>query len=178
MVKTISPEAIQKATGKSWEDWLVFFNSIGASQLSHQEIAQKAGDLGGAPSWWRQMVTVVYEQHIGRRVPGQDCDGHFATSASKTITGDSLDHVLERWKQLMKGTEDFAGVPITRGPDVTKTEKWRYWRCGLADGSRLSVNISYKADEKISLSVQHERIESPEQVNHWRDYWNVFLKSY
>jgi len=86
MARTISPEAIEGGTGRSWDEWLAFFTSIGAEQLTHQEIVARASELG-APPWWRQMVTVAYEQHIGRRVPGQDCDGEFNLSASRTRPG-------------------------------------------------------------------------------------------
>ena len=40
----MSPEAIADGTGRSWEDWLTFFESIGASELTHREI------VAGRPS--------------------------------------------------------------------------------------------------------------------------------
>jgi hypothetical protein len=174
MAASIGHEAIEKATGKSWSEWLVFFESIGAPQLNHKEIAQKAGDLGGAPPWWRQMVTVAYEQHIGRRVSGQDCNGQFSVSASKTIVG-TLDVALEIWKTKAKGHTEFSDVPISRAPELSQTEKWRYWRCGLSDGSRISVNFSAKPQGKAVISIQHERLESMEQVEHWRKFWKEFI---
>lgn len=173
MSNAISLEAIERATNKSWGEWLQFFEEIHASRLSHQEIAQKAGDLGGAPNWWRQMVTVAYEQHIGRRIPGQDCDGQFNVSVTKTVSG-TMDDALAAWKKRTEGLSDFSDVSISRGPSVTSTEKWRYWRCGLADGSRVNVNISLKSPGKTTVSIQHEQLESTEQVEHWRSYWKGF----
>ena len=175
MANTISLEAIQRATGRPWTEWLKFFEEIGAAKLSHQEIVQKAGDLAGAPPWWRQTVTVAYEQHIGRRIPGQDCDGQFNVSVNKTVAG-TLDEALKKWQNLTNGFAEFSDISVTRGPHVSSTEKWRYWRCGLADGSKVNVNFSLKSPGKSALSVQHEQLESREQVEHWRAYWKDFVR--
>jgi hypothetical protein len=88
----MSDAAIEKGTGRSWESWLGVFAAAGADQLSHQEIVEVAGGAG-APPGWRQMVTVPFEQHLGRRVVGQVGDGVFNVSASKTVSG-SLDDAL------------------------------------------------------------------------------------
>ena len=176
MPQAISIKAIVNHTGKSWDQWLEVFERIGASKLSHKEIAQTLHDLGEAGDWWAQMVTVAYEQHIGRRIPGQDCDGNFAVSVGKTLDG-SMEEVLARWTSLVAGAQDFSDIAISRGPETSQTEKWRYWRCGLADGSRISVNIYQKSPGKAALSVQLERLESCEQVEHWRAYWKKRLAS-
>ena len=174
MARTISPEAIEGGTGRSWDEWLAFFTSIGAEQLTHQEIVARASELG-APPWWRQMVTVAYEQHIGRRVPGQDCDGEFNLSASRTRPG-TLDSSMARWVEVVEGRDEFSGVPVTRGPDLTSSEKWRYWRCGLADGSRVVVYVSARGPGKTVVNVQHEKLESDDVVGHWREFWKGLLQ--
>jgi hypothetical protein len=177
MATTISYEAIEKATGKSWSEWLSFFEDIGADQLDHKEIAQKVGDLGGAPPWWRQMVTVAYEQHIGRRAPGQNSEGQFAVSVGKTVA-ESIDEAVDTWKTKTMNRKHFSGIPITRGPEMSRTEKWRYWRCGLADRSRIIVNFSAKLDGRTVISIQHENLESSEQTELWRRFWKDFLKQF
>ena len=175
MARTLSPEAIEQGTGRTWDEWLAFFESIGASELTHRQIVEAASE-SGAPPWWRQMVTVAYEQHIGRRVPGQDGAGTFNVSASRTVEG-SMDDALARWVAVVGDRTDHAGVGVTRGPDESRTDKWRYWRCGLADGSRVVVNISAKAPGKAVVNVQHERLEDAELVDHWRSYWKAVLAS-
>ena len=175
MAAALSPKAIEAETGRSWDEWVAYFDSKGASELSHQEIVDLASALG-APPWWRQMVTVAYEQHIGRRVPGQRGDGTFAISASKTITA-SLDGALERWVEHVGTPADVSGIRLERGPDISSTKKWRYWRCGLSDGSRVTVNISAKSETKSVVSVQHEGLESEEAGEHWRSFWKATLSS-
>jgi hypothetical protein len=173
VTKAINIAAVEKATGKSWEQWLKFFDSIKAKNLSHKEIARKVYE-SGTPGWWSQMLTVAYEQHIGRRVPGQDCDGEFNVSASKTLKG-TMDEALERWIKLTKNREEFSDIAISRVPNISKTEKWRYWHCGLADGSRISVSIYQKSPDKVSLGLGHEKLESVDHAEHWRAYWKDLL---
>jgi hypothetical protein len=173
VTRTISPEAIESGTGRSWDEWLNFFTSIGAENLTHQEIVERAAE-SGAPPWWCQMVTVTYEQHIGRRRPGGDGNGAFNVSANKTVEL-AMDDALARWSELVGDRDEFDGVAISRGPDTSSTDKWRYWRCGLADGSRVVVNISAKSPTKSAVSVQHEKLESEDLVEHWREYWKTML---
>ena len=79
-------EAVERATGRSWDDWLAYMATIGADTLSHHEIAAalltelegKVDNLG----WWAQATAVAYEQYVGRRVPGQRPDGTFQTSVA------------------------------------------------------------------------------------------------
>jgi len=142
--------------------------------MSHQEIVEVASSFG-APPWWGQMVTVAFEQHIGRRAPGQRGDGSFSISANKTRPG-SLDDALARWREVVGSPTEISGVALERGPEVSSTPKWRYWRCVLSDGSRVQVNFSQKTPEKASISVQHEQLASPDEAEHWRAFWKDVLR--
>ena len=57
------------------------------------------------------MVTVTYEQHIGRRVPGQDGGGEFSVSTSQTRAG-TMDETIKRWIEVVSEREEFSGVAI------------------------------------------------------------------
>lgn len=176
MVQAMSSEAIQAGTGHGLDHWIAFLDGRDAGSIPHREIAIILHEQGGVSEWWAQMLTVAYEQHIGRRVPGQDCDGEFNVSVTKTIHG-SMDDAFEWWNERVAGHAEFSDVPISRGPNTSETAKWRYWRAGLADGSRVNVHIHQKEPGKASLSLQHEKLESPEQIEHWRSYWRQFLKN-
>lgn len=175
MVRTMNVAALENGTGKSWSEIEQYLAGIGADQLSHKEIAGKLHEDGIAEAWWAQSVTVAYEQQIGRRVPGQDCNGEYSVSVSKTIIGE-LDDALRVWQEHVGSAEAFSAIDISRGPERSSTEKWRYWRCGLSDGSRVNVNIYQKAAGKAALSIQHERLESSEQVEHWRAFWKDYVR--
>ncbi|EHR39726.1 hypothetical protein [Alishewanella jeotgali] len=166
---SMSEAAIEKGSGQSWAHWLALLTARQAEQLSHKDIAILLAEQGVSP-WWCQMLAVQFEQYLGRRVVGQDCSGSFSVSVNKTLSG-SMDDALAFWQQLVAGEQAFADIPLSRGPDISQTEKWRYWRCGLADGSRLNINIYQKAPDKAALSIQHEKLESEAQVEFWRSYW-------
>ena len=174
MTKGSNIEAIEKATGRSWEKWLEFFESIGAKDLSHTEIAKKVNETG-TPGWWSQSVTVAYEQHIGRRKPGQRPDGKFDVSASRTIEG-TMDETLDKWLELVEDIKEFNGVRLEGEPGISKTEKWRNWRCALSDGSRVVVGIYQKAPNKAGLGLAHEKLASAQLAEQQRSYWKSFLQ--
>jgi hypothetical protein len=174
MTKSINSEAIEKATGKSWDEWLTYFKKVGADKLSHKEIAIKAHE-GGAPDWWAQMVTVTYEQAIGRRVPGQASDGTFTAAVSKTVNG-SRAQVFEAWEKLLQGRTELNGVTIVRGPTSSQNEKWHYWHCGIKDGSRINITMYEKTPGKVTFGLAHEKLASPEETERWRAFWKLQLE--
>lgn len=174
MVRMMNVEAIERGIGRSWSEVREFLAGINASDMDHKEIAAALDASGLATGWWAQSATVAYEQQIGRRVPGQDCDGHYQVSVSKTVAG-SMDGVRAKWLDLLDGSDEFSGIPVSAGPELSDTAKWRYWRCALADGSRVNVNVYEKDARKSVLSLQHEKLESHEQLAHWRAYWKGLL---
>lgn len=174
MVRSMNIEAIENGIGRSWSEVEEFLGGINAKGLSHKEIAVALNESGLARGWWAQSATVAYEQQIGRRQPGQDCDGEFQTSVSKTVPG-SMDEARDKWMSVVGTADEFSGIAVTRGPELSDTAKWRYWRCGLADGSRVNVHIYEKAAGKSSVGLQHERLESTEQLDHWRAFWKAKL---
>jgi hypothetical protein len=95
-------------------------------------------------------------------------------SVVKTIDG-TIDEALFAWSDAVSGRSDFSHVGVARAPETTRTKKWCYWRCGLADGSRVVVNISAESPSKAILSIQHEGLESAEQAEHRRRYWKELL---
>lgn len=173
--QSTSDEALQKATGKGWQEWFTLLDKAGAKEMSHKDIARWLYDQKLVESgWWCQSITVGYEQHIGRRDVGQQNDGSFQTAASKTLAG-SLDSVLELWLKKVEGVKAFNRVPLTDTPKVNKTEKWRYWHGKLADNSRVAVIIGKKGDDKIQLAITHEKIQDKTAAAEWQTYWKAFI---
>ena len=176
MIKPSNIKSLETGTGKSWEYWLGFLESIHAGDFPHDEIVSKV-NAHGANAWWSQGITVAYEQHIGRRLPGQRCDGDFSVTVSKTVEG-NMDEVLSKWVDAVKDFSELDGVKISREPAVSQTEKWRYWRCGMADGATISVNIQEKpGGQKSMLAINHDKLQQAEEVERWRSFWkNLEIK--
>jgi hypothetical protein len=181
MTKPSNTNAIEVATNIEWGDWLKFFDGIEAKNLSHRQIADKAyeklGKAQASRGWWSQSVAVAYEQHLGRRQPGQREDGTYEVSVSITIDG-TMDEAMQTWKNLVKGRDDFMGVGLSGKPAISKTEKWRHWRIGLDDGTRLSVSAYQKTPNKSGLAVTNTNLNDSNAVEQWRSYWKSYLKSF
>lgn len=170
--KPTNIKSLETGTGKSWEYWLDFLESIHAKDLPHDEIARKVNEHG-ANEWWSQGVTIAYEQHLRRRKPGQTCNGDFQVTVSKTVAG-NMDEALAKWLETVKDSSEFNGMKITRAGNVSQTKKWRYWRCGLEDGSAVSVNIQTKPSaDKSMLAINHDKLQNGEDVERWRTYWKT-----
>jgi hypothetical protein len=174
MTRAMNVEAIEKATGKSWAKWLKFLESVHARGLSHAEIAQKVSEHPGLTNWWSQTIAVAYEQHIGRRQPGQTTGGKYQVAVSRTVDG-SLDEALRRWLAVVAGRRKFSGVPIKGAPTTSGSGKFRYWRCGLDGGSRVSVGVSQKQPGKAVIGLAHRDLKALEEVERWRAFWKSLL---
>ncbi|WP_404288930.1 hypothetical protein [Glutamicibacter arilaitensis] len=176
-IKGSNIDAITKATGTGWEQWVGQLDAGGARELAHKPLASLAYEMMPAelsnPGWWAQSVAIAYEQHIGRRVPGQSSDGTFKGSVSATIAAD-LDGALARWMDAIGAQTDFNGTQLVGEAAVSGSERWRYWKAEFSDGSRVSVNISPKGD-KASVSAEHSRLVNPQVLDGWKSFWRQIL---
>lgn len=167
-------EALEKGTGRVWSEWLAYFESIGAADLDHPEIARRlAADHPDLTGWWGQAVVIHYEQQTGRRAVGETSQG-VAANASRTVPGDK-DAALAAWESAVGGLTEHDGVPVERAGASSATEKWRYWRCTLVDGSKVQVTVSDKAAGKVVVAVQHTGLDSVGARDGWRAYWKSRL---
>lgn len=155
MAKPANIDAIENATGRTWDDWLRVMDEVGANDMSHKELATKVqAELEGVtdnPGWWAQTVTVAYEQHIGRRAPGQAQDGTFQASVSRA-TPLGMEELMERWTAFATGDDEvlasFSGEPRTSG-----TDKRMHWRVKGDDGTGVQVTSEPKRTGAASLIV-------------------------
>jgi hypothetical protein len=176
--RSTSTAAITRATGVPWETWTARLDALGARSMSHPEIARRAAEqLEGVVEnheWWAQSVAVAYEQHTGARRPGQAGDGSFGANASRTVTG-TPDEALARWTALMAERTEIGGVPFQQPPTTAVTEKWRYWRVRLADGTRVAATIGDKGSGRATVGIAHTGLAAAEDVARWRSTWKDLL---
>lgn len=184
-------ESIEQATGMPWPEWLEFFESVGAKDLTHPEIAHKAYERivasgmfddqaanhegrQNSSGWWSQNVTVAYEQHIGRRKPGQRADGTYEVSVTKSVGSDMAD-AMAWWMDMVAGQSEFNGVKLDGEPRTSVTPAAHNWRADLADGSKLLVSASERSSGKAMIAVTVQKLESSKAAESWRTYWKQFL---
>lgn len=180
MTKPSNVKALETGTGISWEEWVAYLDFIHAKELGHSLLAQKIlekiveSGKSESPEWWAQSAAVAYERHVGTRKPGQTCDGNFSVTVSKTIDGD-MDYAIDEWMKRVDGLTEFNGFRIVREGLTSQTEKWRYWRCRMEDGSNVSVNIQNKPNGKKSIiAINHDKLRQAEDVGLWRVFWKSF----
>ena len=169
MTRAVEIASVDRRTGKAWRDWLASLETIGVHDLAHNTITRRVREECGFSGWWTQSMAVAYGQHVDRHVPGQQCDSGFQVSVIKTFPG-SMYNILASWQAAMEGYKALAGTTITRAPVMGLTDKWRYWRCSLADSSRASVGIGNNDNGKAALGVGHERLVSSKAVECWRAF--------
>lgn len=197
-VSGTSTSRIVDASRVSWDDWVVALDRRAAREKPHAEIARLAEQLilgqdpeGGlqipddakirsSPGWWAQGITVAYEQHIGRRLPGQRADGTFEATISKTVAGERAAVMTHLFDALTtQAAEGFAGVTSSDTPRVSSTEKRDNWRLKLDDGSALQVTTEPRrgasGQEKTAVVVTCSKLVNPEAVEAWKTYWKEQL---
>ena len=170
--------AIERTTGRSWDDWLAVFNAHGARSLNHTEIAALALATmpPGVPSeeWWAQGVAIAFEQHVGLRVPGQSSTGTFRVSASRTVPFDR-DAALEAWVSAHGPTAAHLGH-TTMDRRSSRTEKRSFWRFNLDGAGKVEVAATPAKDPaKSSVTISHDGIPGEDRIEEWRAYWKAQL---
>lgn len=172
--------AIERATNMTWEQWLQYMDSIDARTLTHHQIASALlGKLDGHIDnigWWAQAIAVTYEQHTGRRIPGQRPDGTFQTSVSKATTLD-MTELMDRWTSFAKShgsvTENIASPARVSGTDRRMT-----WRAKARDGSSIVVISEPKKGGRATLVVQCIGLQTSELNAEARANWSLIVDAF
>lgn len=166
----ISSDAVKKATGKSWEQWIKLLDREKAFELPHKSIAILVCDKFGQTGWWSQMVTVGYEQAKGLRVKHQK-GKTFEVGISKTIPV-PVSKLYSTWQD-----EKIRNKWLKEKYLVTRTAtKNKSMRITWKDGKQiLSLNFYSKGESKSQVTVQHNKLESRQEATAVKKYWKEKL---
>lgn len=188
----ISGEAVSKATGRDWDEWLDFLDGLGASQMTHKEIVGVLAAEGGlSGSWWQQMVTVGYEQARGLRKVGQTADAGYQIGVQKTLP---IPHDLA-WDLLVVGPGRDIWLGETQPLDLHKGQEYVTSNGvsgeirSVAPGQRLRLTWSHPdlsgpstlqlylapSGEKTSVRFHQERLSSQDERELMRKHWREVL---
>lgn len=166
----VGSEAVLKATGKAWEDWLKVLDKAGAVDMPHKQIAKLLDEKFGVPGWWSQMVTVGYEQARGLRAVHQKLDG-FSASASKTFQA-NLERLFNAWSDPALRAMWLPGAPL----QVRKSTDGRSMRITWTLGnSNVDVGFFSKGPDKSVVQVEHSKLSDAEAVEAQKAYWSAGL---
>ncbi len=169
-VKAMNTAAIAEATGMSWAQWCKTLDAAEGKSLSHNEIVRAARRVKPITGWWAQGVAVAYEQHIGRRKPGQVSDGTYSASASRTVVGATGD-VFEKWCTFASSRHECAGTNFADEASTSHTPKRSYWRRNCEDGSKAVISVEGKANGRTLVVVEHQKLKSESKLAKTKAAW-------
>lgn len=161
----ISSDAVAKATGKTWSEWIALLDAHDAIRRPHQEIATMLREQFGVGPWWCQMITVGYEQAKGRRVVGQTCAGDYAANASRTLPLSAA--AAHAWLADAKKRARWLDPKITlRHANAPKSARFQF-----PDGSIAGIWVTPKGDAKCSLGVSHDHLPDAKTAALHKAFW-------
>ena len=164
----VGEEAVRKATGRGWDEWLATLDEAGAADLEHREIVAIASAAGAAP-WWAQSVTVGYERARGLRDLHQKPDG-YSVSVSRTVDA-PVDAVFSAWTDEAVRDRWLPEAPFT----IRKATPSRSVRITWMDGTRLDVGLNEKGERKSQVALEHRNLPDREAVDRQRVFWRDAL---
>ena len=171
-VLATSDEAIQRRTGRGWEEWFDLLDEWGAPDRTHRETARWVADLQEIEplAWNAQAVVSSYERARGLRAVGEHPEG-FAVTVSRTIAVPAgrlyeafvEESVRERW------------LPGARMRERTAT-KPKSARFDWSDGtSRVNVTFLEKGEAKSTVALEHSRLADCEDRERMKAWWRERL---
>lgn len=167
----VGSEAVMKATGHAWDEWLKLLDRAGARALPHKDIALMLSRKFLVPNWWSQMVTVGYEQARGLRVVNQKTDG-FVANASRTVAT-PLGKLYNAWNDPQIRARWLLDAPVevrkcTDGKSIRMT-----WTAGR---SNVDVYFSPKGADRSVVQVQHGKLSRAADVTRQKAFWAEALE--
>jgi hypothetical protein len=166
----VGSEAVSRATGRAWDEWLRVLDRAGAKAMPHKEIALLLSRKFKVPDWWSQMVTVGYEQARGLRVLSQRASG-FAANASKTF-GVDVDDLYAAWSEPRQRSKWLPGAPLEVRKATSGKSMRITWTTG---GSNVDVNFFAVGRGKSRVQVEHDKLASGAAAVRQKAYWSEAL---
>ena len=110
---------MREATGRGWEEWLEALDAAGAADWNHGQIVAhlEREHREATTGWWRQSITVGYEQARGKRAEGETAAG-FQVGVQRSVAASPA----EAWELVVSRPELWLG----QGASVAFEEGERY----------------------------------------------------
>jgi len=166
----MSDIAVKAKTGKNWKDWFGTLDKAGARKMNHQEIVKLVSEKYDVGPWWRQMVTVTYEQARGLREKHQKPAG-YQISVSRTVNAPlaklykSFANAKSRSSWLGENGLIVRTATLDKSMRVTWNDK----------KTSLEINFYPKAADKSQVVVQHCKLADAKSSASMKTYWGKAL---
>jgi hypothetical protein len=166
----MSDAAIQRATGKNWDEWFALLDAWQGTTHNHTEIARHVHETYGIDGWWAQGVTVGYERARGMRALHERPDG-FSGNASKTFPV-SVERLFSAFVEPDERECWLEGIELrNRTSQPNKSARFDV----LPEDGRLAVTFVAKGPDKSAAQLQQERLTDADDVARWKALWKERL---
>ena len=158
-------------TGRSWDEWCDLIDTWPEADLGHAAVAARVLDEFDVTGWWGQGITVGWERITGRRLVNQMSDGTFTASVTRTICIDATE-----LREMLYDDDDradlFGGMPSEmRSRPGVKVPRIRL------DSGTVSIAMDEKPGGRTTVSVAHEKLSAPADVEQWKPFWTDWLEA-
>lgn len=148
-------------SGRGVAEWFEILDAEDATRLSHAQIVDLLSEVYEAPEWGAESVAVRYQQAHGIALPGQQSDGTFAVTASRSVRGAQL--------QLLESAMEQAVALGATDPDEVHRQPERCTAAWLLEsGDRLEARVGAPRDGRCAVTFEESRIRLPERVSDLR----------
>jgi hypothetical protein len=166
----VSDAAVQRATGKSWDEWFALLDDWQGTTHNHTEIARHVYETYGIDGWWAQSVTVGYERARGMRALHERPDG-FSMNVSKTFPV-PVERLFAAFVEPDERERWLEGIELrNRTSQPNKSARFDV----LPEDGRLAVTFVAKGPDKAAAQLQQERLTDAEEVARWKAIWKEQL---
>lgn len=165
----LSDVSVRSATGRGWEQWCDILDAWPGHTEGHPAIVAYLREEHGVDGWWAQSVTLGYERITGLRLPYQQPDGTFTANKTRTVTTDAA-VLREVLVDDGERADLFPGLETNRRSRPTA----KVIRLGIGRGT-AQIALEPRDDGRVTVSISHERLGSPDEVDHWKAYWSDWL---
>ena len=158
--------AVREKTGRGWEEWVRTLDAHDAHTLPHNEIAKIVSSTYKVPSWWTQTITVGYERIKGLRVRGQQRNGTFGMTISRTFNV-PVAALFDAWADpaIRRRWLGVTGVRVrTATPPKTMRLSW-------PDGAIIAVGFTAKSGAKSAVALEHPKLPDRETAGRLKQEW-------
>jgi hypothetical protein len=167
----VSNEAVLKATGKGWNEWIKILDKAGSIKKNHKEIAEFLAKNFEINGWWTQSVTVYYEQAKGLREKHQK-PGGYEISASKTVNV-PLGKLYKAWNSS-KNIDDWTNGKSLKITTATENKSFRaVWDNGT---TKISINFYEKGIDKSQAALQHMKLKNSDDAEKMKKFWRYVME--
>jgi hypothetical protein len=154
---SIGDASVLATTGQSRESWRKALADAGAAEWKHNAIAAWLVTEHGVDPWWAQNITVDFEQHSGRRRPGQRADGRFEVTVSRRLPADQED-ALAQTVASVSAALDFPATSVNSGGRYFSA-RWK-----LDDETAVTASVSPSSGGKTTVALSHVGLPSEDAM--------------